>query len=211
MLTSLLMKNPAESPGGAWIASGLPLMKLKNNKHAAGKISQQWHWHYLKLQAIRESLLADRARQLAAGADLKASGGDPVDHAADEFNHDLTLGILAQEEDAIHEVNDALRRILDGTYGICQMTGQPIPDSRLRVVPWTRYTKEALESLERQNQKPRPHLAGVSSLQGPAPGGLSQVAEPEAEEPIARETARLRREEGIRELAGEPGWIRSYS
>jgi RNA polymerase-binding transcription factor DksA len=188
----------------------MTLMKLRHHKHAAGKISEQWHWHYLKLQAIRESLLADRARQLAASTlPLKASGGDGADHAADEFNHDLTLGILAQEEDAIHEVNEALRRILDGTYGVCQMTGCPIPDARLRVVPWTRYTKEALESLERRNQKPRPHLAGVTSLQGPAPGGLAQAPEPEAEEPITRETARFRREDGVRELAGEPG--RKYS
>lgn len=200
------MKNPARLPGGAWIASAFTPMKLKNNKHAAGKIPPQQHWHYLKLQAIRESLLTDRARQLAAGTvPLNPSGGDLADQASDEFSHDLTLGILAQEEDAIHEVNDALRRILDGTYGICQMTGRPIPDARLRVVPWTRYTKEALELLERRNQKPRPHLAGVTSLQGPAPGGLAQAEEPEAEEPITRETARLRRKDGIRELAGEQG------
>ncbi|MEX1115254.1 MAG: TraR/DksA family transcriptional regulator [Akkermansiaceae bacterium] len=178
-------------------------MKLKNNKHAAGKIPQQWHWHYLKLQAIHESLLADRARQVAVSAmPLKLPGDNMADHASDEFMHDLTIGILAREDDAIHEVNDALLRILNGTYGICEMTGRIIPDARLRVVPWTRYTKDALESLERRRQVERLHLAGVASLEGSASAWLAQADEPDAEEPIVRETARLRREDGIRELAG---------
>jgi RNA polymerase-binding transcription factor DksA len=181
-------------------------MKSNNNKYAAEKIPQQWQWHYLKLQAIRESLLSDRARQLeASGVPLKAPGGNVADHASDEFDHDLTLGILAQEDDAIREVSGALRRIIDGTYGVCELTGRPIPEARLRVVPWTRYTREALESLERRNQKPRPQLAGVRTLRGAASGWSLRAEEPEADELIGRETARLRRRDGIRELAGDEG------
>ncbi len=61
----------------------------------------------------------------------------------------MSLGILAQEPDALSEVDAAIARILDGSYGVCQKTGSPIPESRLRVVPWTRFTKEALEDTER--------------------------------------------------------------
>jgi DnaK suppressor protein len=46
-------------------------------------------------------------------------------------------------------VEEALRRMDDGTYGICLMTGEPIPLDRLRQVPWARYVESVQERIER--------------------------------------------------------------
>lgn len=73
---------------------------------------------------------------------------DPADSAVDETDHHAALGILARDQDMLFEVNAAIRRILEGTYGICEDSGQPIPPDRLRAVPWTRYTREVEERLE---------------------------------------------------------------
>jgi RNA polymerase-binding transcription factor DksA len=182
------------------------IMKTRNPTSAALHVPSKWRWHYEKLQAMRESLLADHATLAAESSEpMEPPGIDNADGATDEFDHNLALGILAHEEDALFEVDAAIQRILDGSYGICEITGKPIPDVRLRVVPWTRYTKEALERLERLRLVERPHLSSVASLQGAAPGGLAEAPEPEADEPISREAARHRRADGIRDLAGDAG------
>lgn len=109
----------------------------------------KWRQHHRKLLALREVLLASQ------------DSTSPASGHSDELEHELALGILSQERDALAEVNAALQRILDGTYGICQETGGPIPEVRLRIVPWTRFTKEALECRERE---------GLANRSRPAPG-----------------------------------------
>ena len=173
---------------------------------AALHVPSKWYWYYHKLQSIRENLLRDSAEQMAEFEEpLEAPGSDVADNATDEFDHDLALGLLAREEDSLFEVDAAIQRILDGSYGICEMTGKPIPEVRLRAVPWTRYTKEALDLLEKRKLVEGPHLEPLASIQGPAPGGLAHVPDPEADEPITLETRRRRLEEGVRELSGEGG------
>lgn len=181
-------------------------MKPKKPDPAALRVPTQWYWHYKKLQTLRENLSADSAEQLAEFSELiEQPGGDAADSATDEFDHNLALGLLAHEEDALYEIDAAIQRILDGTYGVCEITGKPIPEERLRAVPWTRYTKETLERLEKRQLVDLPHLESVASIQGPAPGGLAEAPEPEGEETIAIEDIRRRREEGVRELAGDAG------
>lgn len=118
-------------------------MKTKNPDRVSRRVPAKWKPHFQKLQALHKSLttgppdLEDMARAEAM---------------SDELDHYLTLGILSCEDNALDEVEAAIQRIFDGSYGICKKTGKPIPDSRLRVVPWTRYTKDALECLERQQR-----------------------------------------------------------
>ena len=181
-------------------------MKREKPDSAALHIPPQWYWHYKKLQSLRERLLEDSAEQIAEFSErMEPPGDDAADSATDEFDHNLAIGLLAHEEDALYEIDASIQRILDGTYGICEITGKPIPQDRLRVVPWTRYTRDALERLEKKRMVERPHLESIASIQGPAPGGLAEAPEPEGEETIAIEDIRRRREEGIRELAGDAG------
>ena len=167
-------------------------------------IPLKWRWHYQRLQSLRDALMADRASQVANIAEpLESHSMDDADYAADEYDHHLALGILSHEEDTIFELDDAIKRILDGSYGICEMTGEAIPEERLYFVPWTRYTKDALERIERQYPGGRRFLAEVTSIQGSAPGGLAMV--PESEDLISTETAYRNRREVIRDLSGDVG------
>ena len=179
-------------------------MKIKYPDPAALHVPTKWYWHYRKLRSLRDSLIANREEQAAEFSEpLEVHSMDDADSATDEFDHNLALAILSHEEDDLYELDEAIRRIFDGTYGVCEVTGEAIPESRLRVVPWTRYTKEALESIERQQPDHRLHLETLASIQGPAPGGLPQAPEPE--DLISIETARREREQKIRDFAGEAG------
>ena len=101
------------------------------------------------LESLRQDVLNDRARLTSRNS--LADGKNHADRSAratDGFNHNLALGKLSLERDAVFEIDAAICRILDGSYGTCEKTGKSIPAARLRVVPWTRYTKEVLERTE---------------------------------------------------------------
>jgi RNA polymerase-binding protein DksA len=112
---------------------------------------QEWEWHFRTLRTLRERLMQDRdSQQQDAQQPRSGDTNDLADGGSDEFEHDLAFRLLSNEASALQEVDAALGRIEQGTYGICEETGKPIPEERLRAVPWTRYTKEVQERLERE-------------------------------------------------------------
>jgi RNA polymerase-binding transcription factor DksA len=115
-----------------------------------------------ELNAYRDLLLLKR-RQLVG--DLHAmedqalrSGGGNLSHmpihmadiGTDTFDQDFTLSLAENERQQLREIDQALQRIADGTYGVCQMTGKPIPKARLDAKPWAKYTIEAARIAEGQ-------------------------------------------------------------
>ena len=81
---------------------------------------------------------------------LRSSGGNlsnmPVhmaDMGSDVYEQDFTLGMAETERAIITEIDAALQRIEDKTFGVCQMTGKPISKARLDAKPWAKYTIEA--------------------------------------------------------------------
>lgn len=73
-----------------------------------------------------------------------------ADAGTDTYDRDVALGLLSAEQDALYEIEEALERIRNGTYGICELTGRPIEPARLAAIPWTRFTAEAEQRLERE-------------------------------------------------------------
>ena len=87
---------------------------------------------------------------------LKSSGGNlsnmPIhmaDVGSDVFEQDFTLGMAETERNLLNEIDAALLRIQDKTYGVCQSTGKPIPKARLQAKPWAKFTVEAARQNER--------------------------------------------------------------
>ena len=72
-----------------------------------------------------------------------------ADIGTDYYNQEFTLGLMDSERKLIAEIDDALDRIEDGTYGICEGTGKPIPKPRLEAIPWARYCVEYAGLLEK--------------------------------------------------------------
>lgn len=71
-----------------------------------------------------------------------------ADRASDTWEQGMTLGVAENTASLLREIEAALRRIKDRTYGICEVTGEPISKARLRAIPWTRYCIEYALKLE---------------------------------------------------------------
>jgi len=63
--------------------------------------------------------------------------------------------MVANEQEALSEIDAAIKRIHDGSYGVCEVTQKPIAKDRLLAVPFTRYTAEAQKNLERNRHRSR--------------------------------------------------------
>jgi DnaK suppressor protein len=79
-----------------------------------------------ELSALRELSLASNSSEMA-------------DLALEHANEDVTSQLAECETRELHDIDAALERIADGTYGDCQNCGQPIPRERLRALPYAMY------------------------------------------------------------------------
>jgi DnaK suppressor protein len=116
-----------------------------------------------KLEKYRLLLIAKRAELLGDVTNMEnealrsgGSGGlsNTPQHAAEQgsenYDQSLSLNLAAQDRRLIKDIDDALARIESGTFGLCELTGHPIPEDRLNELPWARYTIEAARELERR-------------------------------------------------------------
>jgi RNA polymerase-binding protein DksA len=78
------------------------------------------------------------------------------DQGTDTFDREMELNMLGGEQEVLFEIDAALRRIEKGTYGICELTGQPINIERLQALPYVRYTVRAQSELEKGRARYRP-------------------------------------------------------
>lgn len=168
------------------------------------KVPAKWRWHHRVLQKLRDHLLDERAVELAEAAHpIEPHSMDQADSATDEFNRALAVSLLSGEQDALYEVDAAMRRITAGTYGICEKTGKRIPMQRLRAVPWTRFTKEAEEAFEREGAAHRIGLAKAESIQGPESRGLAEAEQAQTEDLPTQMTARHQLAETLKTFEAE--------
>jgi len=94
----------------------------------------------------------DTLRHRAEGNEASAFGMHQADAGSDAYDRDFALNLLSQEQDALYEIDEALKRIEFGTYGVCEISGKSIPHPRLEALPFTRYTVECQAEIERSNQ-----------------------------------------------------------
>lgn len=90
-----------------------------------------------------------RKNRADATGDLSSMPIHMADMGSDTFEQDFTLGLMSSERKIVAEILAALKRIQDGTYGICEGTGRPIPKARLEASPWARYCVEYATRLEK--------------------------------------------------------------
>ena len=83
-----------------------------------------------------------------SGGNLSSMPTHMADMGTDNFEHEFTLGLLESEQALLREIDAALRRIDDRTYGVCLGTGEQIPKARLRAKPWAKYTVDFARKLE---------------------------------------------------------------
>jgi len=112
-----------------------------------------------KLLQLRDSLLdsmtgvsRDTLRSRAEGSEASAFGMHQADAGSDAYDRDFALSLLSQEQDALYEIEEALKRVEAGTYGICEMSGKPIPHARLEAIPFARFTVECQTQIEKRQK-----------------------------------------------------------
>ena len=150
------------------------------------KIKPEWAKYYNTLLELRERLLNQMSGLAKESAEeMPGYSLHMADSGTDNFDRDFALSLLSSDQDAIYEIEEALKRIERNTYGICELTGKPIPKARLDAIPWTRFTVEAQAQLEREGALRQRRLGTLGSLEGV--GAVDVEEEEEAEEKPAKE------------------------
>ena len=72
-----------------------------------------------------------------------------ADIGTDNYETEYTLGLVDSERKLMREIDEALDRIENGTYGICEGSGKSIPKARLEAIPWAKYCVEYARLLEK--------------------------------------------------------------
>jgi len=89
-------------------------------------------------------------RSAPEGSDASGSGMHQGDAGSDAYDRDFALSVLAKDQDALYEIEEALLRIKKHTYGICEMSGKRIPIARLEAIPFARLTVECQAQWEKE-------------------------------------------------------------
>jgi DnaK suppressor protein len=125
-------------------------------------------------------------RSRAEGSEASAFGMHQADAGSDAYDRDFALSLLSQEQDALYEIDEALKRIEIGTYGKCEMSGKPIPRARLEAIPFARFTVECQSQLEKQSKASRIRPS-VTSLFGLTEEDGAESEEEETTSPEVKE------------------------
>ena len=147
-------KLPArgKSPSAATSAAilGRPVSKANGSIVETKKIKPEWQKFYNHLLELREQLLNQMSGlQKESAQEMPGYSLHMADSGTDNFDRDFALSLLSSDQDAVYEIEEALKRIERKTYGVCELTGKAIPKARLEAIPWTRFTVEAQAQLER--------------------------------------------------------------
>ena len=78
-----------------------------------------------------------------------------ADIGTDNYEQEFTLELIENDRNLLREIDEALDRIENGTYGICLATGKPISKSRLKHKPWAKYCIEYVREQEKSNRRIR--------------------------------------------------------
>src|SRR5438445_13682695 len=152
------------------------------------KIKPEWAKYYNTLLELRERLLnqmsglAKESAEEMPGYSLLMADSD-----TDNFDRDFALSLLSSDQDAIYEIEEALKRIERNTYGICELTGKPIPKARLEAIPWTRFTVQAQAQLEREGALRSRRLGQLGSVDNAGVMEVEETEEEPAEEKATKE------------------------
>jgi DnaK suppressor protein len=171
---SVPAKKATRPPAPATRSNGkapTPTTILGNN-HKQRKLDPFTQGQREKLLMLRDAMVdsmagvaQDTLRSRAEGSEASAFGMHQADAGSDAYDRDFALSLLSQEQDALYEIDQALKRIELGTYGVCEMSGKPIPHARLEAIPFARFTVECQSQLEKQNKQSRVRQS-VTSLFG---------------------------------------------
>jgi RNA polymerase-binding protein DksA len=149
------------APAGQLVRPELPSSPVapvasneKPRKNQAGFSSRELEHFRDLLLAKRREILGDmssmerEALRSSGGSNLSTLPIHMADMGTDNYEQEFTLGLVETERKLLREINLALAKIQNGTFGVCEGTGKPITKARLEVQPWARYSIEYAKQME---------------------------------------------------------------
>lgn len=127
-------------------------------------IPRKWKKYYNMLISMRKHFSSGaeaRAEEVLKrsakedSGDLSSYGQHLADAGSESFERDMAYCLLSTEKEMIDEIDAAIERMKEGTYGVCELTGKSIPEARLKAVPFTRYTIEGQRIKDKENSRKR--------------------------------------------------------
>lgn len=155
------VKPPFVPPKAAPVPTDEPVASGSNGSHSPAFVQKQRQ----RLLDLRDELVdavsgmaRDTIRNAPEGSEASGSGQHQGDAGSDAYDRDFALSVLAKEQDALYEIEQALRRIQAGSYGICEISSRKIPQARLEAIPFARLTVECQAQWEKEygNRRFRP-------------------------------------------------------
>ena len=144
-----------EARNGVAIAAPVPT-DGKPAKNQAGLRSSELENFRDALLAKRRELVGDmshmenEALQRGGGSNLSNLPIHMADMGTDNYEQEFTLGLMEKDRKLLREINDALAKIQNGTFGLCEATHKPIGKPRLEAQPWARFSIEHARKLEKR-------------------------------------------------------------
>jgi len=152
------VKPPFVPPKAAPAPVDEPVATGSNGSHSPAFVQKQRQ----RLLDLRDELVdamsgmtRDTIRNAPEGSEASGSGQHQGDAGSDAYDRDFALSVLAKEQDALYEIEQALRRIQSGSYGICEISSRKIPQARLEAIPFARLTVECQAQWEKEYGKRR--------------------------------------------------------
>lgn len=144
------------------------ITKPKVNKNL--KLTPFLAKQHKRLLDLKDTLL-DAMRGVArdnlhSGSETSAFGMHQADAGSDAYDRDFALSMLSKEQGSLYEIDEALKRIEDGSYGVCEICEKPIKHDRLEALPFTRYTVDCQAELEKRqhHNSARPQITSLFGL-----------------------------------------------
>ncbi|CAG0946613.1 General stress protein 16O [Anaerolineae bacterium] len=104
-----------------------------------------------KLQDAKNKILQEVSQKVRSESNiLKHEIGDIYDIASNERERELTLMLGDRDREKLSEIEDALERLKDNSYGTCEECGEPIAEQRLKALPSTRVCVECMSKMEKE-------------------------------------------------------------
>jgi DnaK suppressor protein len=146
------------------------------------QINGKWQSHYQTLLNLRDRITRSKEGLIeAAKQEQPIFSLHEADAATDQYDLDFALTMISTEQNALYEIDQALTRIQNGTYGVCELTGRKIEPDRLKVIPWTRFSTDAQKQIEQRGGANRVKLGDRQSLANSAAQDSAEETESDTE------------------------------
>ena len=119
--------------------------------------------HFKKLlEATRKKIVGDlthlekdslNTSQRDASGDLSGYSLHMADMATDNFDREFNLGLASNEQQILNQIDEALRKIEEGRFGICEICSKPIVQKRLQALPYTKFCIKCQSEEEKKKRR----------------------------------------------------------